>query len=435
MSLRIRLSIIVSLLCLAGMTLGTIYLVGNAKQRVADEVNSSATLAYQLITAMLSVTDSQIDESFLPDFLENLVQVEDARHLDINLAQEADSEVQSSDQRQPVSAPAWFANSVWPEPLEYRIALGGNSGEHVQIRANPTDEIEEAWAESKDFMLVLALVLVALNGILFLVIGRWFQPVNDILRGLDQVEHGHFNNLDTDTSLPELRVIKEKVNSLAKVLEMAQQENRELAKKSLHIQEQERKNLAQELHDDMGQSISAIKAIAFSIRQRGDTEKGAEKIEAISSDIHQHLRSMMSKLRPTTLDELGLIPALQNMVDEWNDNHNETFCSIAISDKIERTNADFKINIYRIVQEALTNVARHSRATRVDISLQSKQRFELSIVDNGVGFEIDKTKTGLGIPGIRERAQVLGGQCEITSKPEAGTRIEISFEAVRNGEL
>lgn len=281
-------------------------------------------------------------------------------------------------------------------------------------------------------MTVLALVLLLLNGILYIIIGQWFRPVRDILSGLDQVEHGNFGNLNTHASLPELRVISEKINRLGAVLKEARDENRKLARKSLLIQEEERKNLAQELHDDMGQSISAIKAIAFSISQRENDDKstaGAEKIQDISSAMHQRVRGMMSKLRPTTLDELGLVPALQHMVDEWNDHHSDKFCSMKISDKAEASSPDFKINIYRIIQEALTNVARHSDASEVSVLLEVEDTVQLSIFDNGIGFNPDSVKAGLGLVGIRERAQALGGKCEIHTAKNNGVRINIRFEA------
>src|SRR5690606_17634846 len=107
------------------------------------------------------------------------------------------------------------------------------------------------------------------------------------------------------------------------------------ARRSLSIQEAERKHLAQELHDEMGQSISAIKAIAFSIAERNSEDamsrEGATRIGTISNHVRDHIRSMMHRLRPVVLDELGLIPALEHMVDEWNRNHSNMFCSLRTS--------------------------------------------------------------------------------------------------------
>lgn len=430
MSLRIRLSIIVSLLCLTGIVLGTAYLVGSAKQRVAEEIESTATLAYQLLDTLLADPEAAMTDQARAQLVQRLSQIEDARHLDISITGDGQSTEISPSQTLTPGAPTWFATRVRPDSLEYRLPLSSDSQQIVLIRANPADEIAEAWAESKNLIIVLALVLAVLNSILYVIIGQWFKPVKDIVSGLGEVEQGNFGKLNTKVSLPELQVITEKINSLAEVLKSAQEDNRKLAKKSLHIQEEERKNLAQELHDDMGQSISAIKAIAFSIHQRASDESttsGAEKIEAISTHMHEHVRGMMSKLRPTTLDELGLIPALQHMVDEWNDHHSEKFCSIKITDRIETSDPDIKINLYRIVQEALTNVARHSNATEVRILLTHGTAFQLSIIDNGIGFNPEKISAGLGLLGIRERSQALGGQCKITTEPTKGVRIDITF--------
>lgn len=430
MSLRTRLSLIVSLLCLTSIVMGTGYLVSSAKQRVADEMESSATLAFQLLNALLADQNTSESDADTAQLLQRLNQIQDARHLDISIVQPGATPETTLAGALTTEAPAWFTASVRPETLEYRIPLNDASQQSILLKANPADEIVEAWTESKLLITLLALVLVALNSILYFIIGRWFRPVRDIVQGLDAVEHGNFDRLEARTSLPELQVIAEKINSLAGVLKTAQEENRLLVKKSLRIQEEERRILAHELHDDMGQSISAIKAIAYSIQQRDsdkNTTAGAEKIGVISNHMHSHVRGMMSKLRPTMLDELGLIPALQHMIDGWNDHHSDTFCSVTIAEDFEKLDPESKINIYRIVQEALTNVAKHSQASDVKVELSYHNQYSLSVTDNGVGFDVGQTHEGLGLVGISERAQALGGHCKIETAQGEGVSITIGF--------
>jgi two-component system sensor histidine kinase UhpB len=424
MSLRVRLSLIVSLLFGAGMLLGLSFLISNARQRVADEVGAAAVLTSQLLGSILP--DAGTDHARL---LERLQRIDNARHLDIYIEGEPAVVPAQSGVAQ---APAWFVYLVESEQLRYAVPLGVGGG-RIVIRTNPTDEIAEVWLETRNFILVLLLVLLILNGLLYFILGRWLAPVSAIVAGLEDAEHGDFSGHISQASLPEMKAIAEKLNQLTTVLRTSKEENDRLTQRALVIQENERRHLARELHDELGQSISAIKAIAFSIAQRmrgvdDMSAEGAARIGTISNDVSGHVRSMMGRLRPAILDELGLVAALQAMVDDWNRAHRETFCSFRASGTFDVLDADAQINLYRIVQEALTNVARHAQAERVDVTLSAdERRYQLVIVDNGRGYESATVRQGMGLPGLRERSQALGGALELVTSPGAGVRIEVGF--------
>ena len=431
MSLRARLSVIISLLFFTGMILGVSFQISNARQRVAQEMESVATLTSQLLDSVLLNVDLALDTSS-SKLLEQLQSIEDVRHLDISIGPKVNSSRPPATELQPAQAPAWFVYLVQTQPVEIIIPLNNAADEVLVIRTNPADEIAEVWLESKSFMLVLLLVLLPLNAFVFFTIGRWFKPVKLIVSGLEEVEQGNFNGHILEASLPELKVIVEKLNHLTEVLRTSKAENDRLTRHSLQIQERERQHLARELHDEMGQSISAIKAIAFSIADRTSaidemSAQGAEKIGSITSHMSGHVRSMMQRLRPAILDELGLIIALQHMVDAWNDNHRDTFCSFKVAGEFGRLDANQQICVYRIIQEALTNVATHARADQVDVQLSYDGLYHVQIRDNGSGFAVDLVQQGMGLCGIRERAQALNGQCSIASSTGSGTRIVINF--------
>src|SRR5690606_231827 len=140
-----------------------------------------------------------------------------------------------------------------------------------------------------------------------------------------------------------------------------------------------------------GQSVSAIKAIAVGIRQRGRDDaqivEGARRIEEASGAIYSSVKGMIGRLRPAVLDELGLVPALQQMADDWNAHHDDAFCRLRIDGEFDDLQEEQQINVYRIVQEALTNIARHSRADSVEIILSGREVVSLMINDNGVGYD------------------------------------------------
>lgn len=431
MSLRTRLSVIISLLFFTGMILGVSFQVGNARQRVAQEMESVATLTYQLLDSVLLNTDLSADTG-KSRLLGQLQGLQDVRHLDVSISSRSDNTRHSVNTLPAANAPRWFVYLVQTAPVEIVRPLNNALEEVLVIRTNPADEIAEVWLESKNFMLVLLLVLLPLNGFLYFTIGQWFKPVKLVVAGLEDVEQGNFSGHIPQASLPELKVIVEKLNHLTTVLRTSKTENDRLTRHSLQIQEQERQHLARELHDEMGQSISAIKAIAFSIAERTRASdqvsaQGATKIGSITSHMSGHVRSMMQRLRPAILDELGLIIALQHMVDAWNDNHRETFCSFRVSQEFGRLDANQQICVYRIIQEALTNVASHAEAEQVDVNLSYEKGYLIEISDNGCGFALDAMQQGMGISGLRERSHALHGQCTISTSPGNGVRIVINF--------
>ena len=152
-------------------------------------------------------------------------------------------------------------------------------------------------------------------------------------------------------------------------------------------------------------------------------------IKTIADDMYGVARGMIRELRPAVLDELGLVPALQQLVDDWNSTHADTFCHLDIKGDSSMSAAVVKINIYRIIQESLTNVARHAAAKNVYISLENLQRNDdrlvLEVKDDGKGFDLDKTRKGMGLSGIQERADSMGGEFHLVTAVNKGVNITI----------
>jgi len=182
----------------------------------------------------------------------------------------------------------------------------------------------------------------------------------------------------------------------------------------------------------LGQSVNAIKAIAVSIQHRTNeldpvSAESAKNIERIPNDAYNSVRQMMSNLRPTVLDELGLVPALNNMVDEWNLYHEDTFCRLRIEGEFKNLVDDQEINVFRIIQEGLTNIAKYAQAQQVDVVLTGGEIITLIINDDGVGFVTSEVAQSMGMMGIRERVKTLHGELDISAKPGQGVSIHIEF--------
>jgi signal transduction histidine kinase len=212
----------------------------------------------------------------------------------------------------------------------------------------------------------------------------------------------------------------------------ARGELKRLSARLVNAQEEERKGIARELHDEVGQSLSALVIglgnLSSSIRALGIKTFDAEieSVRSLAESSVRVVRNMSLLLRPSMLDDLGLVPALQ-----WQAREVQKRCGLSVrvaADNIGDDLADEqKTCIYRIVQEALSNVCRHSGAdTAKVVARQEHNRIMLTIQDNGAGFDVQKEK-GLGLLGIQERVTQLGGDLEVVSEEGRGTLISVTL--------
>ena len=198
-------------------------------------------------------------------------------------------------------------------------------------------------------------------------------------------------------------------------------------------QENERKRIAGELHDSLGQRLVVIKNRALLLLQRRDSQDGpfGEQVEAISAEVSEAVREVKEisyDLRPYRLDRLGLTTALQGMI-ETAANSSEIQFDTAIDNVDAVFPGQTEINFYRIVQECVNNILRHSQASQASIRIQrSAERLELVVKDNGRGFTPGDGHQGFGLAGIRERTQLLAGTLDLQSAPSQGTTVTIVID-------
>lgn len=215
-------------------------------------------------------------------------------------------------------------------------------------------------------------------------------------------------------------------------------ENRFLIGKSLAVQEEERHHLARELHDELGQCITAIQADASIINERAKScdprlLASAAAIQDVAARIYEVVHSMMLRLRPSMLDDLGIVDTLKEEVDAWRERQPGTDYELSFDGNLSDLGEDVNITLYRVAQECLTNIAKHGQATRVSIELGIRteegegRRVELRIRDDGVGFGSRSRGKGLGLIGMRERVEGLGGLFHLSSAPGAGTAIAVEL--------
>lgn len=215
-------------------------------------------------------------------------------------------------------------------------------------------------------------------------------------------------------------------------------DNRQLAHQHLRIQEQERKHLARELHDELGQYLNAIKLDAVSIREStaGDPAtavKASERIIHAVDHVHGVVSDMIRRLRPVGLDELGLVAALENCVDHWRQRLPGTRFSLHASGELDDLGELLNLTLYRLIQEGLTNCYKHARAASIEIVLRRDEELVLTVEDDGEGMDIAASRegrpAGFGLSGMRERVEMLGGQFSIDTTPGRGFGFEARLPA------
>ncbi|EDN70054.1 sensory transduction histidine kinase [Beggiatoa sp. PS] len=235
-----------------------------------------------------------------------------------------------------------------------------------------------------------------------------------------------------------LQDISELKQAQAETLRLLE-ENRFLIHRSMAIKEEELKRLAYELHDEFGQCITAIQADAETIVDLAARKQqqpiilnkinlSANAILEVSSHAYDVVHSLMQQLRPSGLDELGLVEALRDLVSTWQARHKKTRCIFRATGELHHLGETINIQVYRVVQECLTNIAKYAQASHVSIKLtvdSVKKILILCVQDNGQGMNLTQYKRGLGLIGMRERATALEGNLQLESALGDGVQITL----------
>ena len=229
----------------------------------------------------------------------------------------------------------------------------------------------------------------------------------------------------------------------------AEEERIELLRKIVTTQEDERRRIARDLHDQMGQRLTALRLQIASLKENLDGNEAVaeqlEKLEKLGARIDSEVNFLAWELRPTVLDDLGLVTAAQNFVREWAAHFGVRAEFHSTGLKSKRLDSEIETNLYRITQEALNNVLKHAQANNVNVLLELRKKEVVLIVeDDGVGFDVEKQRldrrhgSAMGLLGMHERAAIAGGKLEIESGSGKGTtvfaRIPARFAPATNGD-
>lgn len=282
-------------------------------------------------------------------------------------------------------------------------------------------------------LVVLALALAATLLGNWLVLRRRFKPLEELItrmEGLDLASAHAPRAARHEADSSEVRRLQSAFERMTSRLES---QRREAGRAAIQAQEQERRRIAQDLHDEVNQALTAVSLRLQASIERSPPELRRELTETkrLASQAMDELLALARQLRPAVLDDHGLVPALHSQVRDFAE-QTGIDASFTTRGAMPRLSPEQQLVIYRVTQEGLSNVAQHAEAAKVDIELSFVGRTILRISDNGHGFTpangTRRNGGGLGLSGMRERALLIGGHLSLWSSEGQGTRVELTIE-------
>jgi two-component system, NarL family, sensor histidine kinase UhpB len=428
LSLRTRINVLLALVLAIGLSINIGRLLLEAAPRVAAEDQSVIRLVRPFVETMVAGLNEAPDPGArLDKIIDDLGRL---RH--VSVRRQNGSSADAADRRDPPAptTPAWFVTLIHPEKTSVRVPLTiGGTADGLIITSHPDDEIAEIWDGITTQLVVGSAIAAALFLITMLVIGRALSPLADLSRAMAKIEDGAYDARVEPSGAPELASICSKLNHLALVLGQTVDEKRRLAERTVSLQDLERKEIARELHDEFGPHLFALRAHASALMRLADTgtpdlaamRKHGQVILDQVNAVQQFNRRILERLRPVGLVELGLREALGALVRLWREQRPEIAIETRIAPALETNGETADLTIYRIVQEALTNVFRHADAKAVHVTIEPAESarggrncMRVLVRDDGRGLGANH-KSGFGLTGMRERLLALGGTLTIAS--------------------
>ena len=353
------------------------------------------------------------------------------------------------------SWPGWFdAFYRWifapGQSIKQQLNYAGKHYGYVVALPSVDIAIDNAWQDVRKLMGLAVFTVVSLSVLLYFAIGYALRPGRVIIQGLEKMKTDEFAFRLPDFFITEWQYTGQAINQLAVNLQTNLAERKALALKLVDVQEQERKYLARELHDEFGQSLAGLSAVASLITQLAEKDypplaKQGEKVSDITAYMMSLLRDMLIRLRPSDFDELGLIDSLKAMVDGWNSQSGgQTHYQLEVIGDFTDLNDTLPVNIFRMLQECLTNIAKHSKASNALIILQHistntetivSDHILLKVEDDGIASDLTFIKrSGIGLLGLQERVDALGGILQFKTLTPSGLAIYIDIPLVKTKE-
>jgi len=444
MSLRLQINLIIAALATLFVALLVGERIDDARRSVREEIEAASLVASQVLR-QVSVAYARGGIGGMRIFLDQLGRV---RSNDITLYDDAGGMLYRSPPfvyKAGRYAPAWYARIVEPPTQSVEIRLDGG---RMVLNADPSRSALDGWDELVRLLQVAAVGLAAVIALVYTLAGYALRPFTRVADGLRRVGQGDFG---ARLALPrgaEARAMTEAFNrmvqsvrdSVAATAAAAEararlDENRALTRIIQQRIEEERRSIARELHDELGQQITAIKSMGLAIAQRAAPHDAANAqtarlVAETATGMYDGVHRMIARLRPMALDEAALGVALDEMIAEWRARQPALEFALRLEAVPEELPEAVSTAAYRVVQEALTNAVRHAAgATRIDVALRcNATQLAIRVADDGRGLPDDWDRRGrLGLMGLRERVTAIGGTLAVGAAGPRGVALDVAL--------
>jgi two-component system sensor histidine kinase UhpB len=429
-------------LLVLGLIVTVAFAFWGAQARVQAEVGSSLRLGRILVGAeLLDVAQSSDPQRAFAELGAKLPRIRHIRFAVVSADNQPFPSPPDSARADEGRPPRWFTSLFDPALVVESIpaqAAGSPLG-RVEITSHPQDEIGEIWGELTYQTALLLTVAVIIAGLSFLTVTVALRPLSALARGFDRLERGDFTARLGPIRVSELSRIGVQFESLARSLARVTADNHMLIDRLISLQEAERKEIAHGLHDEFGPSLFGIRAAVACI----ETACAADPVDlseirdstAMIADLTDRIQRinyrMLDRLRPLVLDQMGLEEALRQLIDDWRDRYPSLDWSLDMRCDAGITDERARLTLYRVVQECLTNIARHAGATAATVALDrasvdpgGRDCLHVTVADDDGGFPPD-LHFGFGLLGITERVRALGGRLQISNAGAGGASVQV----------
>jgi len=275
-------------------------------------------------------------------------------------------------------------------------------------------------------LLVLALVIGLTFCVNIWMLQRRFGPLEHLIERVERIDPSEPSTFEIEGDPVE--EIDRLARSFRRILQRVDDERKRSGKLVLRAQEEERRRVARDLHDEVNQALTAILLRLEALSQDSPPERAAEvtELKRLASQAMDELLNLARQLRPTALDDHGLLPAIEAQLRNFGE-RTGIEARLDSSGETDGLDEEKQTVVYRVAQEALNNASRHANAQHVEVSLAvAGHGAELRVRDDGVGFDpVSRNGNGLGLEGMAERARLVGGELDVRSSPGSGTELTL----------
>lgn len=320
--------------------------------------------------------------------------------------------------------------------IVYDIITPISYGKYGFVRIGASAESSRKWSMEIIRRLMTFFVFVAILGILISYTLAYILniPIKNLLNAVEKIRNGDLSIRAKPWFEDEIGRLSNEFNNMAETIEQEQAKRKELIKRLINSQEEERLNISRELHDRTGQTLISIKIALKSleniIKDESIKKRFTEFADMLNSTL-EDIRSLSIELRSPVLSDFGLFKAVEEEIKGYQDHYRDIRFIYKIDERLlnKRFDRDIEIQLFRIFQEAVRNAIRHSGAKQIEVEFDiDNEKFTMTVADNGKGIENDKggdKKGGIGIYGMRERAEFIGGIFKIDSERGRGTNVQV----------